>query len=112
MFIGGLNWDTTDQSLQQYFEQFGRVSSCVIMREGSTGKSRGFAFLTFDDPAAVNEVMSREHFLDGKIVCNPPFVLLRPRAPVLNSFVIVFDGRSTRNALSRAQIRPVRRNVL
>jgi hypothetical protein len=34
----------------------------------STGRSRCFAFLTFDDPASVNAVMVREHFLDGKIV--------------------------------------------
>lgn len=32
------------------------------------GRSRGFAFLTFEDPAAVNAVMVREHYLDGKIV--------------------------------------------
>lgn len=31
------------------------------------GRSRGFAFLTFEDPAAVNAVMVREHYLDGKI---------------------------------------------
>ena len=34
----------------------------------STGRSRCFAFLTFEDPASVNAVMVREHFLDGKIV--------------------------------------------
>jgi RNA recognition motif-containing protein len=32
------------------------------------GRSRGFAFLTFEDPAAVNKVMVQEHYLDGKIV--------------------------------------------
>lgn len=37
------------------------------MRDAS-GRSRGFAFLTFEDPAAVNAVMVREHYLDGKIV--------------------------------------------
>lgn len=38
------------------------------MRDPSTSRSRGFAFLTFDDPKAVNSVMVKEHFLDGKIV--------------------------------------------
>jgi RNA-binding protein Musashi len=37
------------------------------MRDAA-GRSRCFAFLTFDDPASVNAVMVREHFLDGKIV--------------------------------------------
>ncbi|KAJ7165885.1 RNA-binding domain-containing protein [Mycena filopes] len=67
MFIGGLNWDTTDESLRTYFSQFGKVDACTIMRDAA-GRSRCFAFLTFDEPASVNAVMVREHFLDGKII--------------------------------------------
>ena len=32
------------------------------------GTSRGFAFMTFEDPNAVSAVVAREHFLDGKTV--------------------------------------------
>ena len=85
MFIGGLNWDTTDgicvviflhtlvaescyiEGLRDYFTQFGKVDACTIMRDAA-GRSRCFAFLTFEDPASVNAVMVREHVLDGKIV--------------------------------------------
>ncbi len=56
------------EGLQKYFSQFGKVSQCQIMRDPNSGKSRGFAFLTFEDPKSVNTVMVREHFLDGKIV--------------------------------------------
>lgn len=38
------------------------------MRDPTNGRSRGFAFLTFADPAVVNKVMVKEHFLDGKLV--------------------------------------------
>lgn len=38
------------------------------MRDGATGRSRGFGFLTFKDPKTVNIVMVKEHYLDGKIV--------------------------------------------
>ncbi|KAM0331802.1 hypothetical protein ACHAPQ_005984 [Fusarium lateritium] len=68
MFIGGLNWETTDQSLRDYFEQFGEVVECTVMRDSSTGRSRGFGFLTFKDAKTVNIVMVKEHFLDGKII--------------------------------------------
>ncbi|GKT49053.1 putative RNA-binding protein sce3 [Colletotrichum spaethianum] len=68
MFIGGLNWETTDQSLRDYFTQFGEVVECTVMRDSSTGRSRGFGFLTFRDPKTVNIVMVKEHFLDGKII--------------------------------------------
>ncbi|PVF99272.1 RNA-binding domain-containing protein [Serendipita vermifera] len=67
MFVGGLNWDTTDDGLRNYFSQFGKIESCTIMRDPA-GRSRGFAFLTFEDPAAVNKVMVQEHYLDGKII--------------------------------------------
>jgi hypothetical protein len=70
MFIGGLNWETTDESLRKYFEQFGAVAECNVMRDGTTGRSRGFGFLTFVDANNVDAVVEKEHFLDGKIVRN------------------------------------------
>ncbi|CAK7271834.1 hypothetical protein SEPCBS57363_004825 [Sporothrix epigloea] len=68
MFIGGLNWETTDQSLRDYFSQYGEVLECTVMRDGISGRSRGFGFLTFKDPKTVNVVMVKEHYLDGKII--------------------------------------------
>jgi RNA-binding protein Musashi len=56
--------------LRNYFSEFGKVDACTIVRDAD-GKSRGFAFLTFEDPASVNAVMVREHFLDGKAVRVP-----------------------------------------
>ncbi len=38
------------------------------MRDGTSGRSRGFGFLTFKDAKTVNIVMVKEHYLDGKIV--------------------------------------------
>jgi len=38
------------------------------MRDGASGRSRGFGFLTFKDVKTVNIVMVKEHWLDGKIV--------------------------------------------
>lgn len=67
MFIGGLSWDTTDEGLKNYFSEFGKVDAVTIMRDPN-GRSRGFAFLTFEDPAAVNAVVVREHHLDGKAI--------------------------------------------
>ncbi|RDX41161.1 hypothetical protein K466DRAFT_504654 [Polyporus arcularius HHB13444] len=67
MFVGGLSWDTNDESLRKYFSDFGEVEDCTILRD-QDGRSRGFAFLTFRDPASVNAVMCREHVLDGKTI--------------------------------------------
>ncbi|KAI6118084.1 hypothetical protein F5141DRAFT_1096031 [Pisolithus sp. B1] len=67
MFIGGLSWDTTDEGLKKYFSLFGKVDACTIMRDPD-GRSRGFAFLTFEEPESVNAVLAQEHTLDGKTI--------------------------------------------
>jgi RNA recognition motif-containing protein len=59
------------ESLRDYFSQFGEVTECSVMRDGATGRSRGFGFLTFKDPKTVNTVMVKEHHLDNKIVRLP-----------------------------------------
>jgi RNA-binding protein Musashi len=63
------------ESLKDYFSQFGEVTECTVMRDGATGRSRGFGFLTFKDPKTVNTVMVKEHSLDGKLVS------LKPHSP-------------------------------
>lgn len=77
MFVGGLNWDTDEESLRRYFGQFGPITSCTVMRDNASGRSRGFAFVTFSDPKSVNAVMVREHYLDGKII-DPKRAIPRP----------------------------------
>jgi RNA-binding protein Musashi len=62
------------ESLRDYFTQFGEVVECTVMRDSATGRSRGFGFLTFRDPAHVNTVMIKEHQLDGKLVSDAPQV--------------------------------------
>lgn len=71
------------ESLKDYFSQFGEVQECTVMRDSTTGRSRGFGFLTFRDPKTVNTVMVKEHYLDGKIV--RPGVFDKVYVPVLIS---------------------------
>ena len=52
LFVGGLDWNTNDQSLHQAFAQFGEVSDSKVIMDRETGRSRGFGFVTFQDNAA------------------------------------------------------------
>ncbi len=63
LFVGGLDWGTTDQSLRQAFERFGTVSDAKVITDRETGRSRGFGFVTFDDPGQADEAASD---MDGK----------------------------------------------
>lgn len=58
---------TPTDGLKAYMSKYGEIDACTIMRDPS-GRSRGFAFLTYTDPASVTKVMGEIHHLDGKQV--------------------------------------------
>ena len=80
-----LIWHELVESLKEYFSQFGEVQECTVMRDGATGRSRGFGFLTFKDARTVNIVMVKEHYLDGKIVSPNVFTLSKSPSRFLQS---------------------------
>ena len=36
LFIGGLSYETTEESLKSYFEKWGEIVDCVVMRDPNT----------------------------------------------------------------------------
>ncbi|KAJ8905822.1 hypothetical protein NDN08_002327 [Rhodosorus marinus] len=68
VFIGGLSWETNEDSLKDYFEKFGKLIDCVIMRDRQTGKPRGFGFVTFAEEADAKAAVQERHELDGREV--------------------------------------------
>ena len=49
LFVTKLNFDTTQDTLQALFEEFGEVSSCKLIVDRETGRSKGFAFVEMPD---------------------------------------------------------------
>ncbi|CAL8281672.1 unnamed protein product [Arctogadus glacialis] len=69
MFIGGLSWQTSPDSLRDYFSKFGEIRECMVMRDPTTKRSRGFGFVTFTDAASVDKVLAQPHHeLDSKTI--------------------------------------------
>ncbi|KAM3935914.1 heterogeneous nuclear ribonucleoproteins A1 homolog isoform 3-T3 [Leptodactylus fuscus] len=69
LFIGGLSFETTDESLRNHFEQWGTLTDCVVMRDPGTKRSRGFGFVTYSSASEVDAAMdARPHRVDGRVV--------------------------------------------
>ncbi|NXE89468.1 RO32 protein, partial [Menura novaehollandiae] len=69
LFIGGLSFETTDDSLREHFEKWGTLTDCVVMRDPQTKRSRGFGFVTYSCVEEVDAAMSaRPHKVDGRVV--------------------------------------------
>ncbi|XP_077175740.1 heterogeneous nuclear ribonucleoprotein A3 isoform X2 [Paroedura picta] len=69
LFIGGLSFETTDDSLREHFETWGTLTDCVVMRDPQTKRSRGFGFVTYSCVEEVDAAMAaRPHKVDGRVV--------------------------------------------
>ncbi|KAK2885348.1 hypothetical protein Q8A67_016185 [Cirrhinus molitorella] len=69
LFIGGLSFETTDDSLRAHFEQWGTLTDCVVMKDPNTKRSRGFGFVTYSSVPEVDAAMdARPHKVDGRLV--------------------------------------------
>jgi len=59
VFVGGIRDVTEESDLMDYFSQFGTVSSADIAMDKTTGRKRGFAFITFDDYDSVDKCVCK-----------------------------------------------------
>jgi cold-inducible RNA-binding protein len=70
LFVGGLSWGTTDDTLRDAFASYGDVQEARVITDRDTGRSRGFGFVSFgqDDDAdqALNALNGAE--LDGRTI--------------------------------------------
>lgn len=80
LFIRNLSFDSTEESVQELFEQFGEVEYCKLLEDKRTGHSRGMAFVKFITEESADRCLaeaSKES--SGKIVtCSDIGVLLQP----------------------------------
>merc|ERR1719460_2111516 len=74
VFVGGLSRETTTDGLRLYFERFGDISDCVVMKDRSTGAPRGFGFVTYSSQMVADRVVHHRHVIDGKEVEAKPAV--------------------------------------
>ncbi len=70
LYIGNLSFETTENDLQDLFEQHGTVSEVALVMDRMTGNSRGFAFVTMgsatEGQAAIT-ALDGQH-VDGRLV--------------------------------------------
>jgi RNA recognition motif-containing protein len=54
LFVGNLSYNVTENDLQDLFAQYGTVLEVNLMLDRMSGRSRGFAFVTFDTKEAAD----------------------------------------------------------
>lgn len=56
LFVGGIG-NVTEEEFKIFFEQFGALVDSVVMFDRDTGRSRGFGFITYEDPMVCRKLL-------------------------------------------------------
>jgi RNA recognition motif-containing protein len=65
LYVGNLNYDTTENTLRTLFSEFGEIESAKVITDQYTGRSRGFGFVEMGTEEAAQAAISA---LNGKEV--------------------------------------------
>ncbi|XP_059458976.1 uncharacterized protein LOC132188513 [Corylus avellana] len=91
LVVLGIPWDVDTEGLRDYMNKFGELEDCIVMKERSTGRSRGFGYVTFVSVEDAKNALSSEHFLGNRMlevkVATPKEEMRAPAKKVTRIFV-------------------------
>jgi len=65
IYVGNMNYATTEETLSSLFSQYGEVVSAVVIKDRYTEQSKGFGFIEMSDAQAAEAAIAT---LNGKEV--------------------------------------------
>uniref|UniRef100_A0A673JA76 Poly(U)-binding-splicing factor PUF60 n=1 Tax=Sinocyclocheilus rhinocerous TaxID=307959 RepID=A0A673JA76_9TELE len=88
IYVASVHSDLSDDDIKSVFEAFGRIMSCTLARDPTTGKHKGYGFIEYDKAQSAQDAVSSMNLFDlggqylrvGKAV-TPPMPLLTPATP-------------------------------
>uniref|UniRef100_A0A3Q2YIP3 Cold inducible RNA binding protein a n=1 Tax=Hippocampus comes TaxID=109280 RepID=A0A3Q2YIP3_HIPCM len=70
LFVGGLNFTTTEDSLAAAFGKYGTIEKVDVIRDKETGRSRGFGFVKYENVEDAKDALEAMNgkTLDGRSI--------------------------------------------
>ena len=63
LYVGGLAYSVTDNELNAFFAELGKVISAVVIKDRDSGQSKGFGFVEMENDADAKKAIEE---LNGK----------------------------------------------
>lgn len=84
LYVGNLDYETTEEALQTLFAQAGTVKSVALIKDRDTGRSKGFGFVEMETQADAQAAIS---MFNGKMMRERALTvnIARPREERPNS---------------------------
>jgi RNA recognition motif-containing protein len=61
LYVGNLSFDTTESDLNDLFSTVGTVTEAILISDKTTGRSRGFGFVTMSDAEGARAATDKFH---------------------------------------------------
>jgi cold-inducible RNA-binding protein len=58
LYVGNMSYNTTEEDLRGLFAQAGNVTSVALIKDRTTGQSKGFAFVEMDSQASAQKAIT------------------------------------------------------
>ncbi|KAF9623042.1 hypothetical protein IFM89_036178 [Coptis chinensis] len=68
LVVLGIPWDVDTEGLREYMGKFGKLDDVIVMKERTTGRSRGFGYATFASTEDAKKALTAEHFLGSRML--------------------------------------------
>ncbi|XP_034470461.1 cold inducible RNA binding protein a isoform X1 [Hippoglossus hippoglossus] len=70
LFIGGLSFETNEESLSAAFGKYGNIEKVDVIRDKETGRSRGFGFVKYNNAEDAKDALDAMNgkTLDGRAI--------------------------------------------
>ncbi|KAM5170164.1 poly(U)-binding-splicing factor PUF60 isoform 2-T2 [Mantella aurantiaca] len=88
IYVASVHQDLSDDDIKSVFEAFGKIRSCMLARDPTTGKHKGYGFIEYEKAQSSQDAVSSMNLFDlggqylrvGKAV-TPLMPLLTPATP-------------------------------
>jgi len=64
LFVGNIEWATTEEELNELFAQYGTVEEAIIIKDRMSGRPKGFGFVTFSTEEESQAAIAALHEFD------------------------------------------------
>ncbi|KAI4385118.1 hypothetical protein MLD38_003177 [Melastoma candidum] len=102
LVVLGIPWEVDTEGLRDYMHKFGEIEDCIVMKERSTGRSRGFGYVTFATEKDAKNALSSEHLLGNRMlevkVATPKEEMRQPMRKATRIFVARIPPSVTESA--------------
>ncbi|XP_028838559.1 heterogeneous nuclear ribonucleoprotein A/B-like isoform X2 [Denticeps clupeoides] len=61
IFVGGLNPETEEETIREYFGAFGEIDTVELPMDPKSEKRRGFVFITYKEESSVKKVLEKKY---------------------------------------------------